>query len=159
MKLEVLRYSSQNETTLGMFFDITDVRKFLCYTLEDECRTVKKYGETRIPAGTYKMQLRNEGGFHGRYIKKFGIPFHKGMLEVKDVPGFNYILIHIGNRDDNTDGCLLVGDSSFQNITEEGFIGSSTQAYKRIYPEIARSLLNGQNVWITYTDFDKAYVG
>jgi hypothetical protein len=76
------------------------------------------------------------------------------MLEVKDVPNFTYVLVHIGNKDDNTDACLLVGDSSHQNITDDGMIGSSTSAYKRIYPEIARRLLNGQDVWITYTDFD-----
>ena len=38
MKLEVLRYSSQNESTLGMLFDVTEGREFLCYTLEDEYR-------------------------------------------------------------------------------------------------------------------------
>ena len=33
MKLEVLRFSSQNESTLGMLFDVTEGRKFLCLTL------------------------------------------------------------------------------------------------------------------------------
>ena len=42
MKLEVLRFSSGKDSTLGIFSDITEGRKFLCYTLEDEFRTVKK---------------------------------------------------------------------------------------------------------------------
>ena len=39
MTLEVIRYSSQKDSTLGALFDITNGdRKFLCYTLEDEYR-------------------------------------------------------------------------------------------------------------------------
>ena len=57
MKLEVIRYSSQKDSTLGMLFDVTKGRKFLCFTLEDEARRTKVKGETRIPAGTYKLKI------------------------------------------------------------------------------------------------------
>mgnify|MGYP003659307199 FL=1 len=132
MKLEVLRFSSDSDSTLGVLFDTTNERKFLCFTLEDEFREIKISGETRIPAGTYNVTLRTEGGFNQRYNDKFGTDFNKGMLWVRDVPGFEYILIHIGNTDDNTEGCLLVGDTQTQNITKNGFIGSSTDAYTRM---------------------------
>ena len=79
--------------------------------------------------------------------------FNKGMLWVRDVPGFEYILIHIGNDDDDSAGCLLVGDSQTQNITKSGFLGSSTDAYRRIYPPIADVLVNGGQVTITYKDY------
>ena len=148
MKLEVLRFSSQKDSTNGILFDVTDGRKFLCYTLEDEHRDVKEYGETRVPAGTYNITLRTVGGFHGRYLKKYG-EMHKGMLWVRDVPNFEYILIHIGNTDEHTAGCLLVGNSADM----KGFIGKSTAAYKNIYPEVAQALLDGEEVWITYRDF------
>tara|TARA_Y100000389_G_scaffold121389_1_gene118821 strand:+ start:643 stop:1113 length:471 start_codon:yes stop_codon:yes gene_type:complete len=154
MKLEVLRFSSDNDSTLGALFDVTEKRKFLCFTLEDEFREVKVSGETRIPSGTYNITLRTVGGFNQRYDDKFGTDFNKGMLWVRDVPGFEYILIHIGNTDDNTDGCLLVGDSQTQNITKNGFIGSSTDAYTRIYPPIADVLVDGGKVTITYIDYD-----
>jgi len=72
------------------------------------------------------------------------------MLWVRDVPGFEYILIHTGNTDEHTSGCLLVGNSS----DYKGFIGSSVDAYKRVYPSIAEALENGEDVEITYTDFD-----
>ena len=154
MKLEVLRISSQSDSTNGILFDTTKGRKFLAYTLEDEYRDTKVKGETRIPAGTYKIKLRKEGGFHGRYTTKYG-SMHKGMLHVQDVPGFDYILIHTGNTDEHTDGCLLVGNTQTENIgTKDGFIGASGDAYKRIYPPIAKSLENGDEVEITYVDFD-----
>ena len=155
MYLEVLRFSSQEDSTSGILFEIVDgKRKFLCYTLEDEYREEKLAGETRIPSGTYNITLRTVGGFHGRYSKKYG-EMHKGMLWVRDVPGFEYILIHTGNTDEHTAGCLIVGDSQQNNaIKSDGFVGSSTQAYKRIYPPIAKALEQGEEVTITYVDFD-----
>ena len=67
MQLEVLRFSSQVDSTSGLLFEVTDMgRRFMCYTLEDERRALKVRGETRVPAGTYKIELRTEGGFHER---------------------------------------------------------------------------------------------
>lgn len=158
MKLEVLRFSSQKDSTSGLLFDVTDGRReFLCYTLEDEHRELDKkvMGETRVPAGTYKITLRTVGGFHGRYLSKYGSDFHKGMLWVRDVPGFEYILIHTGNTDEHTAGCLIVGNTQSSNlIKKDGFVGSSVDAYKRIYPKIADALLNGEEVEITYINYD-----
>lgn len=164
MKLEVLRISSGPDSTSGILFIVDDFaenphgegfrckRSFVCYTLEDEHRDEKKYGETRIPAGTYKIKLRKEGGYHQKYSKRFP-KIHRGMLHITDVPNFEYILIHCGNTDEHTAGCLLVGDSQENNqINENGFIGKSTQAYKRIYPRIAEALVNNKEVLITYKD-------
>jgi hypothetical protein len=155
MKLEVLRFSSQKDSTNGILFDITGgERKFLCYTLEDEHREEKVSGETRVPKGTYDLVLRTVGGFHSRYSKKYG-SMHKGMLWVWDVPNFEYILIHTGNSDEHTAGCLIVGDSQQINFGESnGFVGSSGNAYKRLYPSIAEAIERGDDVTITYTDFD-----
>lgn len=155
MKLEVLRFSSQVDCTHGILFEVNDLgRQFLCYTLEDEQRALKVKGETRIPAGTYKIELRKEGGFHGRYDKKYpGI--HRGMLHITDVPGFEYILIHTGNTDEHTAGCLIVGDSQENNlILRDGFVGKSVNAYKRIYPAIAKAIDQGEEVEIKYIDYD-----
>ena len=155
MDLEVIRFSSQKDSTNGFLFDVTGgERHFLCYTLEDEHRKEKVKGETRVPAGTYPITLRTTGGFHGRYVKKYG-DMHKGMLWVRNVPNFEYILIHTGNTDEHTAGCLIVGNSQQTNFGDsDGFVGSSTSAYKRIYPSIAKALENGESVSITYVDFD-----
>jgi len=160
MKLEVIRFSSGTDSTNGILLEVIEQgndidglfqqKKFLAYTLEDEQRDTKVYGETRIPDGVYQMGLRKVGGYHARYAKRFP-HIHIGMLHVLNVPGFEYILIHCGNTDEHTAGCLLVGDSQENNlITKDGFIGKSTQAYKRIYPRIAEALECGEEVTITY---------
>ena len=152
--IEVLRYSSGIDSTLGILSENgPEGREFLAYSLEDEFREEKVSAETRIPEGTYDVKLRTTGGFHSRYAAKFG-DWHKGMLHVQDVPGFEYILIHTGNTDEHTMGCLLVADSSTQNITKDGFIGASVSAYKRIYPSLAQWLLDGNILTITYIDYD-----
>jgi len=155
MKLEVIRFSSQKDSTNGILFEVVEgKRNFLCYTLEDEHREEKVSGETRVPSGTYEITLRTVGGFHSRYTKKYG-EMHKGMLWVRNVPGFEYILIHTGNTDEHTAGCLLLGDSQQNNaIKSDGFIGSSVQAYKRVYPRVAKALESNEKVTITYIDFD-----
>lgn len=155
MQLEVLRFSSEADSTSGLLFDITDgKRRFLAYTLEDEYREKKEMHETRVPAGTYNVTLRTVGGLHQKYTDRYG-DMHKGMLWVRDIPGFEYILIHTGNTDEHTSGCLLVGDTQENNqLATNGFTGKSTQAYKRIYPPIAETLEKGGIVTITYVDFD-----
>ena len=157
MDLLVLRFSSQKDSTNGLLFQKTESfgLQFLCYTLEDEQRALKVKGETRIPAGIYDIQFRKEGGFHNKYSKRFS-NIHKGMLQVMDVPNFDYILLHCGNTDEHSSGCLLLGDSQENNvIIKDGFIGKSTNAYKRIYPLIAKELELGNKVTIEYKDFDK----
>ena len=151
MKLVVLRYSSQKDSTNGLLFEQTDSGlDFLCYTLEDEEREVKVMGETCIPNGTYRIGLRTEGGFHSRYSKRFP-DIHQGMLEIQDVPNFKYVLIHCGNTDEHTAGCLLIGDSQENNaLIENGFIGKSSQAYARIYLRIIQKVLEGEEVFIEY---------
>jgi hypothetical protein len=156
MKYEVLRISSGKDSTSGMLFEVDNNRRtFLAYTLEDEQRDVKVWGETRIPAGTYKLKLRTVGGFHTRYLAKYGDTFHKGMIWVQDVPGFEYILWHTGNTDEHTAGCLILGNTQTNNrIAKDGFIGSSVDAYKFVYPRVLAAIESGLDVEVTYIDYD-----
>lgn len=156
MKLQVVRFSSRKDSTNGLLFDVTDGVRFLSYTLEDEHRDVKVAGETRVPAGTYQITLRTVGGFHARYLDRYQ-EFHKGMLWVRDVPGFEYILIHAGNTDEHTAGCLLVGNTqkiNFGKGNTNGYVGQSRKAYERIYGPIAKALEDGEEVTIEYIDAD-----
>lgn len=148
MEIDILRYNSKKDFTDGLLFINCN---FQVHTLEDEFRTQKVYGETRVDDGRYPVTLRTIGGFNERYLKKFGADWHKGMLWVRDVINFKNILIHIGNDDDDTAGCLLVGMSN--NADEKGFIGNSTTAYKLIYPQIRDAILRGEEVFINYKTY------
>jgi hypothetical protein len=156
MKYEVLRISSGKDATSGLLFEVNqNKRTFLAYTLEDEQRDVKVWGETRIPAGIYKLKLREEGGFHNRYLNKYGNTFHKGMIHVQDVPGFEYILWHTGNTDEHTAGCLILGNTQTNNrIAKDGFVGNSVDAYKFVYSRVAAAIEAGLDVEVEYIDFD-----
>jgi len=140
VKIEVSRFSHGENDTLGL---LSIDGEFFCYTLEDEFRSQKVFGRTRIPEGEYILGLRTFGGFHRRYKKKFG-SLHLGMLEIQDVPNFTNVLIHIGNRDDDTAGCLLVGDGLNNNQVEEGFLSSSTLAYRRLYLRVLEAVQSEQ---------------
>lgn len=152
LKLLDKRISSGDEATLGTLFDVTDAPKFLCYVLEDQFNEPKIPGETRIPPGRYQIKLRNKGGMIKRYKKRF--PWHKGMLWLQDVPGFKWVYMHVGNKDDDTDGCLLLGDGQISNVTERGMVTTSVAAYRRIYEMIVAELdtVTGE-VWITVEDY------
>ena len=148
MKLEELRYKSDDNHTLGAMFEVKEdgSREFMCYTLEDEHREEKVRSETRIPAGEYEIKLRTVGGFHSKYSRRFR-DIHKGMLWLQDVPNFKWILIHCGNTDQDTAGCLLVGQTQ-----QDNFIGRSTQAYLDIYPRIAEAVKSNK-VTINYINY------
>ena len=157
MKLEVKRFADNGDTTIGAFY-INGI--FKCFTIEDQEQKGEKIkGETRIPNGIYNVALRNEGGYNDKYGVKYG-DLHKGMLCIYNAPewkivtpthNFQYILIHTGNTDEHTMGCLLT------NFTIDGlnFVGGGSDAsYRVIYPIISKALLSGEKVTIEYTDVE-----
>lgn len=148
MKLQVIRTQFGRDATNGLLF-IDGL--FECYTLEDQYQEVKVMHETCIPEGTYDIKFRTVGGFHERYKKRYGNS-HYGMLHLQDVPGFTYILIHSGNTDEHTSGCLIVGETQQDlDVSEDGFVGSSGNAYVKLYNKIAKQLLIGNPVTIEYS--------
>ena len=151
MKLDVVRTQFGKDATNGMLF-INGV--FECFTLEDEVRDVKVYGETAIPEGTYPIEFRKEGGFHQRYSARYKNA-HYGMLEIKDIPNFKWVLFHSGNTDENTAGCILVGDTQQDlDVSKDGFIGASRNAYKKMYDKIAVPMVNGEKVTLRVTSIN-----
>lgn len=148
MIITVRRFTDNGDATLNI---VAIDQKFQCFGLEDEYRDKKVAGETRIPAGTYNVGIRAVGGFHKRYGKRFP-EFHEGMLQVLDVPDFDYILIHIGNTDGDTAGCLLVGQGC--NTHGELKVTSSTIAYKALYKKVIKAAKIG-DLYIEYLDFDR----
>ncbi len=148
MKLQVVRTQFGKDASNGMLFIDG---KFECYTLEDQYQAVKVMHETCIPEGTYDIKFRKTGGFHAKYSERYKNA-HYGMLHIQDVPGFTYILIHTGNTDEHTSGCLIVGETQQDlDINFNGMVGSSTVAYKKLYAKVASELLQGKKVTIEYS--------
>ena len=150
MKLKLKRYSDDGDSTLGLFYIDG---KFSCYTLEDERRDVKVPGETRIPSGTYKVVYQeNRTPMTIRYKNKY--TFFTKHLMLVGVKGFSSIYIHSGNTDKHTDGCILLADSCISNVTREGFVGNSRDAYKRNYGIITQALDNNEDIFLKVEDED-----
>lgn len=144
------REPSGTDSTLGEIKDAAG--QFICYTCEDEYRKEKVMHETRIPAGRYEIKLRDEGGMTQRYADKFP-EMHKGMLWLQDVENFEWIYIHIGNTDDHSSGCILVGTTKRPDMKNGGgSVAGSVNAYRRIYPMMAEPLSKGDKVFLTITD-------
>jgi hypothetical protein len=103
MKLEVKRIAKKADYTIGKLYVDGE---YFCDTLEDKVRDLSKekkvYGQTAIPAGTYKVEMV--------YSPKFSPRFDGAKLPlIKDVSQFSGILIHSGNTKEDTSGCILVG--------------------------------------------------
>ncbi len=152
MKLDVVRTQFGKDATNGMLF-VDGV--FECFTLEDKVRDIKVMSETAIPLGEYEIKFRNIGGFDTKYKARYGSTFHKGMLELQDVPNFKYILIHTGNTDQHTAGCLLIGETQ-QDLDKgkDGFVGGSGDAYKKFYPKVRDALIAKEKVTIKYSNIN-----
>ncbi len=142
-KLKLVRFNHMEDQTHGLLFweHPNQEMAFMCFTLEDEFRKEKIMHHTRIPEGIFKLQLRKHGGHHRSYMDKYGKEWHKGMIQIMDVPGFTDILIHCGNGHEHTSGCILVGDS-----LSPRFLGSSRDAYAKVYPAVAKELSKGEEV-------------
>ena len=146
MILELKRYTSDEDSSGGL---LSVEGKFFGYTCEDEKREIKVPGETRIPAGIYAIKLRAEGGMTKRYATKYD--FHQGMLHLQDVPGFKYIYIHVGNTDDHTEGCILVGYGA-NRVDGETQVSRSRDAYTDLYKAILSAMAAGEEVQIIITE-------
>ena len=137
MKIEVKRKCLKNNATTG---DLFVNGQFECHTLEDVVRKpgVKIWGATAIPAGIYKI------------IVNLSQRFKKFMPRLLDVPGFDGILIHSGNTDVDTHGCILVG----LKISDKNTItmGTSRAAYDSLFQKIENAIKLGEEVTIEITN-------
>ena len=137
--LNVIRIRQGNNSTLSeIYLD----NQFVCYGLEDIPREKKIPGSTCIPFGTYALDFNRNGGMNGNYYDRYP-KMHRGMIEIKDIPGFSYVYIHIGNTHKETAGCLLVGT---QYVFEQGDyrLVQSITAYKKLYPLVAALMIIGE---------------
>jgi hypothetical protein len=69
------------------------------------------------------------------------------MPHVLDVPNFEGIRIHTGNKPEDTEGCILVGEDA--TTLTDAWIGQSKAAYNDLLPKINAAIAAGEEVWIT----------
>ena len=154
MNLQLQRYSDNGNSTQGLLHQVVNNKLvFLNYTLEDESRKVKVSGETCIPQGLYEVKFREvESPMTKHYRGKYSwFTWH---LELQNVEGFQYVYIHIGNKESHSDGCVLVQDNANNNMIKAGFNSESLPAFKRLYENISDALLNDEKVFLRVKDID-----
>lgn len=113
MKLVLERIFKGETYTIGKLYVDGE---YFCDTLEDKVRNLpatcpntpkgldckckeKVKGKTAIPAGTYRISY------------ELSPRFKRKLPRLLDVPHFIGILIHRGNTDADTEGCILVGEN------------------------------------------------
>ncbi len=119
MKLTLNRRFKAPEYTIG---DLYIDGQWFCNTLEDTDRDLsqdmlltyiqnkKVKSQTAIPTGTYKVDMDTVSPKYSNYSKyPYAKQFNAKMPRLLNVKGFEGILIHAGNTQKDTDGCILVG--------------------------------------------------
>lgn len=132
MKLKLRRVYESGIHTCGLL----EYGSHIWTTLEDAHHPQKIKNYTRIPAGTYNIDVRTVSPMAARYRERFGSK-HIGMIWLQQVPKFENIYIHVGNVADDTGGCILLGRTMHP---QKGFIGESQAAYEEFWPLIMDAL-------------------
>ena len=136
MNLTLKRIAKRPTYTIGKLY-INNA--YLCDTIEDTDRgllqtmplsmiTAKKIkGQTAIPAGTYEVSMNV---ISPTYSKKKAYKWTGGVMpRLLDVPGWTGVLIHPGNTEKDSEGCIIVGRN-----TKVGMVTDSQATFKRLFP-------------------------
>ena len=153
-KMELIvdrKWKKQSYTISNLTID----GKWFCNVLEDadrgldssmsiaKIRELKKPSITAIPKGTYEITL---DVISPKYCTN---SFYKQVCNGKvprllNVKGFEGILIHAGNTDKDSAGCLLVG----MNL-ERGKVLKSQETFRKLYKMLSEAKLRGEYIQIT----------
>ena len=151
MKVKVKRTYKGPQYTIGKLY-VNGV--YECDTLEDtdrglnetqsllEIQSKKVYGETAIPTGVYKLNMNTVSPkFKDR---SWAIPY-KGILpRLENVKGFEGVLIHVGNKPQDTLGCILVGENKVK-----GQVINSTASFNKLMKLLLRANIDGEDIELT----------
>lgn len=151
MELQLKRRFRGPKYTVGSLF-VNGV--YECDTLEDTDRGLtsdmsvdvikakKIYGETAIPSGTYDIDMNIVSPkFKDRPWAKFCGGKLPRLLNVK---GYGGVLIHVGNKAEDTLGCILVGDNKVK-----GQVVNSTSTFQQLYLQMLKAHTRGEKITIT----------
>jgi len=87
--------------------------ELLCYTLEHsyDCKA-------KLPIGTFTVKL------------EWSYKFQRDLYEFKNVPDHDEVKFHAGNKQADSDGCVLVGS---KRMKEDHIILGSLDALKKLH--------------------------
>ncbi|EAH8141324.1 hypothetical protein CLN20_00895 [Campylobacter coli] len=140
MKITINRRYTGKTCVIGKFKVLDDEEKILfeCFSLEEDKEGLESGKDLRIPEGNYNLKRHSPSRFENtlRSITKKD----DTMINVynDDVPSSRAILIHWGNTDKDTQGCILLGLTKDNNNES---VGQSRLACKEFY-----DLMYGKNL-------------
>lgn len=103
-----------------------------CFTLELSCRKNAE-GKVCIPEGKYEVRME--------WSTRFGM----NTPHLQNVPGRTFIEIHPGNKPEDTEGCILLGQSK-----DVDWVSNSRSAYLALVALLAPKFAAGP-VYISVT--------
>jgi hypothetical protein len=134
------RFKGESYTIGSLYID----GEYFCDTLEDKDRGLRQgmsiedlimqkvKSETAIPAGTYAVVTDIVSP---KYSTREAYKFCGGKVpRLLNVPGYEGILIHIGNYAKDTEGCILVGENKVK-----GQVINSTATFKKLYERLKQA--------------------
>lgn len=145
MRLFLFRLPSSHDTTIGRLYSLGPSGLVgVCFVLEDVVREIagqpvetwKIPKRTAIPAGTYEI------------IITMSARFKRPLPLLLNVRGFSGIRIHPGNRDVDTEGCLLAGFLASGDASDDVAILNSRLACEHAQGLIGTALNSSQRVTI-----------
>ena len=106
----------------------------------EQLNKLKVFGKTAIPYGRYKIVVTKSERFSKLANHDVYLPL------LLNVPGFEGVRCHSGNKPDDTEGCLLPGLTKTDN-----YVSQSKDAFKIVNDKINTSLKAGHDVYINIT--------
>lgn len=133
MELRLKRIAKRDTYTIGRLFINGE---YFCDTLEPKVRDLSKEpkvkGKTAIPPGRYRVYLT--------YSPRF-----KCILPLLDnVPLFTGVRMHAGNKAEDTEACILVGENK-----KVAMVLNSRATLGRLMALLQNAINKGEQIFIT----------
>ncbi|ECR1836269.1 hypothetical protein F0P24_08525 [Campylobacter jejuni] len=133
MKITINRRYTGKTCVIGKFKVLDDEEKILfeCFSLEEDKEGLESGKDLRIPEGNYNLKRHSPSRFENT-LRSITKKDDDTMINVynDEVPLDRRILIHWGNTDKDTQGCILLGLTKDNNNES---VGQSRQACKEFY--------------------------
>lgn len=140
MEIKLKRIARRNTYTIGKLY-ING--QYECDTIEDkdrglskemplnEIKNIKVYAKTAIPTGRYQV------------VWTYSAKFNKSLPLLLNVPGFEGIRIHSGNTEEDSAGCIILGQNKVV-----GKVINSTITCNKVFPKIKEASTK-EKIYIT----------